>query len=304
LDVQKQYNTVLSGMGTDITKNLLDLNEKEQVENIKSKATELKNKPMDVEGDANLTGAAYIASLPAQKQPLIKQLVSGQMATGQLQRVLSGKDGQQLMAEVALADPDFDAAKIGAYIDASKKFASDRIANQLNSANTSLVHLKALYQDNLLPGAFVGGKNYAQRQADLNDASMELARFLTGGTAPGKEDIANARASLDPSAFRSFDVTGAKQKAVETQTKRIKEKMDQYEEQWSDAVPSPHWKRPMPGGLGSHPDAKAAADFIENGGKAPVAAAPSFSVALPDGSVAHFPSQQQMDQFKKQAGIQ
>jgi len=247
---------------------------------------------LEVEGDPNLTGQPYLKSLPPSRQPVMQAFINGQLPPGQLQRMLSSKDGQQFLAEAALSDPQLDVSKIGGYVEATKKFTSGQVANQLNSAGTSLVHLKALYDDNKLPGALIGGVNYAKRQADLNDASMELARFLAGGNAPSNQDIEGAKNSLDPSVFRTLDPQGSKQAAVEEQNDRIMEKVSQYQNEWKDAMPSSRWNKPMPG---VSPQQIEAAQYIRNKGQAAQA---TIEVPLPDGHSAHFNTQEQADQFK------
>lgn len=301
VQAQKDYALIQKGMGKDLIKTVTDQFEKKQLADIKANAAAAKNKPLEVEGDPNLFGEAYIKSLPAAKQPVIRAFIKGQFPPGtNLQRLLASKDGQQFLSEAALADDTLDTSRMGAYVEASKNFAQGKISNQLNSAGTSLLHLKALFDDNNLPGAFIGGDNYAKRQADLNDASLELARFLTGGTAPSNQDIESARASLDPSIFRSLNPQSAKNAAVKEQADRIREKVEEYKEQWHDAMPSPAFERstPMPGW---HKDSEDALAYLRNDGKVP---APDFSVVLPNNAgVAHFSSQAQLDQFKNEHGL-
>jgi hypothetical protein len=298
---QSDYALVQKGLGKDLIKTLTDQFNKTQLEQIKANATAAKSKPLEVEGNPNLTGEAYIKSLPAGKQAVMRAFVNGQLPPGtNLQRMLASKDGIQFISEAALADPNLDTSRMGAYVEASKNFAQGKIANQLNSAGTSLLHLKALFDDNNRPGAFIGGDNYAKRQADLNDASLELARFLTGGTAPSNQDIESARESLDPSIFRSLDPQSAKNAALKEQADRIREKVEEYKEQWHDAMPSPSFERstPMPGW---HKDSEDALTYLRNDGKMPVQ---DFSVVLPNnGGVAHFPTQAQLDQFKNEHGL-
>ena len=270
--VQQQYDQIMGAMGPELIKDTIAATEKNQLETIKANAAKAKSDPLDVEGNPNLTGQAYIDSLPAASKPLVAQMAKGPIDVGSLGRILSNKDGRRLMQEVTLADPNFDSGKIDGYIKNSKEYAGGKIAQQLNSANTSLVHLKALFDDNLLPGSNTGGKPYAKRQSDLNDASLELARFLTGGNAPSNEDIASARKSLDPSLLRMGlnSPSSYLNSAVKEQADRIREKVTQYQEQWDENMPSPNWKRPMPGW---HPDAATALEYIRNDGKPSIAAA-------------------------------
>jgi len=301
VQAQKDYALIQKGMGKDLIKTVTEQFGKKQIEDIKANAAAAKNKPLEVEGDPNLSGEAYIKSLPPAKQPVIRAFIKGQLPPGtNLQRMLASKDGQQFLSEAALADDTLDTSRMGAYVEASKNFAQGKISNQLNSAGTSMLHLKALFDDNNKPGSLIGGDAWAERQNDLNDAATEYARFLTGGTAPSNQEVESARASLDPSVFHTLNPQSSKQAAVKAAADRIREKVEEYKEQWSDAMPSPAFERstPMPGW---HKDSEDNLNYIRNDGKVP---APDFSVVLPNnGGVAHFPSQAQLDQFKNEHGL-
>jgi len=147
------------------------------------------------------------------------------------------------------------------------------------------------------PLAFVGGENYAKRQVDLNDASKELARFLSGGNSPTKDDIEGARESLDPPSYRGVtDVQGLKNSAVTQQADRMYEKIQQYNSEWSDALPSASWKKPLPGWSQNN---ESTYQTLANGGKTP-----AVSVSIPNGPTISFPNQEAADAFKKEHGVQ
>jgi len=292
---KEDLDQVTKGLGSEIVKQNLDTFGKEEVArttaNLKAAAAGVKDKAL---GDTSLNGQAYLNSIqdPAERA-LVQSVGTGHEAAQRMEYLIARNP--RVAQEIALAYPGIDTGQIGAYIDASKKFGSGNIANQLNAVGTGMLHFKALLQDNQKPGALVGGDAYAQRQADLNDASMELARFLAGGNAPTKEDIEGARASLDPSVFRSLNPIESKNSAIIQQAQRMNEKREQYQTEWHDAQPV-GWNKPLPGWS---PENESAYQFIRNGGKEP-----AISVQIPNGPQIQFPNQAAADAFKKEHGIQ
>jgi len=291
----QQYQLVRDTMGSDIVKSAMEEFNKEEVERVKAAAKDANSKDK-AQGDTNLTGIPYLNSIQdGSERSLVKMIGTGQIPPARMEYLIARNP--RVMQEVSLAFPGLDAARFPAYIDASKKFTSGPIANQINSAGTSIKHLKALFDDNNTPLSFVpGSKAYARRESDLNDASLELARFLTGGTAPSNLDVEGAKHSLNPTLL-SLDPQGSRNEAVKTQVDRIFEKINQYQDQWTTAMPSEQWKKPMPGWFSAN---QTALDYIRNDGKPPVQA---YSVTLPDGTPITFQTEAQMNQFKQAAGL-
>lgn len=248
IQVQQQYDKIQNGIGPDIIKKDLDLYEKQTIENIKANATLAKNKPLEIEGDPSLEGKAYIGSLPAARQQIVQQMGTGRMPIGQMTRMASSKDGQQLLAEVAKAFPDFDGSKIAGYGNLVKEFNVGKTSNQIKAINTALPHLDDLYTavnempSAALPGvgkieAVLGSKTASMLRTAKTQAAQELASIYAAGAVTDKEH-AEFEKELDTASPWEL------KNNIENIITLLNGKLNGTKEQWEDGAPSPQFKPP------------------------------------------------------------
>ena len=242
---KKQYDTVIQGLGSDLVKNSLDTFEKTQIENIKANAKAAKDNPLDVEGDPTLKGEAYINSLPLSHQPLIRQITNGQIGAVS-PRLLAGKDGQKLMAEAALADPDLDTRKIDGYGALIKGFTTGKEAQQIKAINTALPHLEQMY--NAIDNGFgttlpiignierkLGNQNAIDVNTIRTQGAQELASIYATGAVTDQQHKEFAK-ELD--SWSAPELKGTLYTIAQLLEKRI----GAMDNQWQEGLPSPHWR--------------------------------------------------------------
>lgn len=274
-NMAKKYST---GLYNDIMGQFADKNDPSGTENFEkmrhnladeaNKAAEDKLKKASehgYEGDSTLTGDAFLKSLQPNEAPLVKAAGDGRMNISNLGYLISRNPG--FADAVALYDPSFDSSKVDGYVKANKDFTSGQTSKALNSGATAIQTLRRLYDntntESLLPGSDANKK----RQADLETAAIEVAKFQAGGTQPGKDDIAAAKALLDP----TVPLTGGlvanpinRKAAVKEQLELVQNKLNNYEQQWTNAAPSPRYQAAMPGISNA---AKIDASYVLNDGK-------------------------------------
>jgi len=211
------------------------------------------------QGNPNLQGPAFLASLQPDEAAVVKQIGTGQMPVTRLDFLAARNPA--LLSAVAQAYPDFDGSKVQAYTHTYKDFTSGPTSKALNAGSTALEHLQRLY-DNTTAGSLIPGSKAArQRENDLINVSAEVARFLNGGTAaPSEKEIEAVKKSLDPT------LPFNRRSAIAEETRLIKDKLNNYETQWQNAAPSKAYQAPMPG---ISPASKRAAEYILNDGKIP-----------------------------------
>lgn len=300
---KEQYDTVIRGLGSDLVKNSLDTFEKKTLEQIKVNAKGAKENPLDVEGDPTLKGEAYINSLPAAAQPLIRQITSGQIGAVS-PRLLAGKDGQRLMAEAALADPDLDTGQIQGYPALVKEFNQGKAGTQIKAINTAVPHLNDLYTAlengtlTTIPGVgWVERKFGNQNAIDVENlrtiASQELAKIYATGAVTDQE-----HAQFDKQ-LQGFKTAAELQGTIYSMINALNKQVSSLDNQWKEGLPSPHWnpKREI-----VDPEARRAMDNVisMHSGAGPI----GFSVQVPNGPKINFPNQAAADSFKKEHGIQ
>jgi len=96
----------------------------------------------DVPGDANLTGDAYLATIPADIRAQIKAISDGRVAAPNPR----SNHGAQLLAMVTQYDPTFDAANATTRAKTRVDFTSGKSAQAKNALNTAMGHLLHLDQ--------------------------------------------------------------------------------------------------------------------------------------------------------------
>jgi len=264
-DERKKIDHVIDfGFSTEDKRKFAEDQEKERHDRAdeSAKQQEIADKKLSTakfQGNPNLQGNAFLASLQQDEQAVVKQIGQGQMPVSRLDFLAARNPA--LLSAVAQAFPDFDGGKIQSYVHTYKDFTSGPTSKALNAGSTALEHLQRLY-DNTTAGSLVPGSEAArQRENDLINVSAEVARFLNGGTAaPSEKEIEAVKKSLDPT------LPFNRRSAISEETKLIKDKLDNYQQQWDNAAPSKSYQAPMPG---ISPASKRAAEYILNGGKIP-----------------------------------
>lgn len=191
-----------------------------------------------------------------ESQAMIKDIGSGRMPTARLDYIAARKP--EILEAVAKAYPDFDGSKIQAYVEASKKFTSGKIATSLNSAGTMFDHAKRLYDHTTTASLVPGTEDYRIRQADVQHLAMEAATFLNNGNQPGQQEVQHYTELLSPKL--PFNRKASIKEVVEL----LREKYGEYKQEWENAAPSDAYRRPMPG---VSPNAEKAMAYVLNDGK-------------------------------------
>ena len=210
----------------------------EEQEKIDEKAREDVQKKLstaDYTGDPDAaTPQQFLASLGTQEQATIKMIGEGRVALNSPTYLLSRKP--EIMDAVAKAYPGFDASKVKSYQDTYKDFTSGKTSVALNAGATGLQHLSELLALNTDASRIPGTAAYQAYENKVDTVSSELARFYGTDTVPGIKGIKD-----------TLNATFNRTAAITTQARSMGDKLDNYEQQWSNAAPSPAYQAPMPG---------------------------------------------------------
>ena len=273
---QKQWDEQTKSLETQ-RHDLADEQEKQVADNLKAMGTHKD----DAQGDITLTGDAYGKTLQAAnpgEYAEARQIGNGQMPISNLAYLARAKP--RLLEEVALLYPDLKGEKLLSLVSQNKEFTSGKAGNALNAANSSYQHLAELYRDTTA-SALLGGPAAAKRDADMETAVGEYARFLNFGNSPSKEQLATARAALDPptgltsvagvgnlagsiASGQSIHPLDTKLAALREISNLLDEKKMEYRTQWQSGMPSAAFNYAMPG---EDATADQSSAFIRNGGK-------------------------------------
>jgi hypothetical protein len=226
--------------------------EDERIKRIDANAKEAKNNPPTLEGNTDLTGKNYIASLPPGRQQLVQAIVDGHL-NAVSPRVLSGKDGQLLMAEAYQADPNFDSSKVAGYGKVYNDFHSGKIADNITAINTAVPHLAHLYDAiNAIPQIPVFGTSPSllENEARLGN---KAARALIDAKIQAEQEVAaiySKNAVTDDEHKRieqEFKTTSPKdlQNSVGEILGLLRSKQDALNRRWEDGAPSPSYQPPI-----------------------------------------------------------
>ena len=163
-------------------------------------------------GDQNLTGQAFLDSLPKGKAAQIQAVAEGRLPlpTGQGANAF---EARRLRGQVLQYKPDFDTTDTAARAETRKDFATGTTANTITALNTALHHAGLLsdageelaasqipifnsagQKIETAAGANLAGKRYAAAQSALAD-EMTKAYRGSGGT---EADINEAKALISP----------------------------------------------------------------------------------------------------------
>jgi hypothetical protein len=188
-------------------------------------------------GDTTLTGDAYLNSLPAGSQSLVKELGTGKIALSRLDYLLTRKP--EVLEAVSRAYPDFDSSKVQAYTNAVKEYTSTKNGTagaQLNAGSTALKHMSELKELNTVASRIPGTADYNRFNNKLDTLTGELATFYN---LPKTDKSIQSMAST-LGAFANRDAS------IQTQAQSMGDKFDSLEQTWKNAAPSKVYEAPMP----------------------------------------------------------
>lgn len=188
---------------------------------------------------------------------LIDQIGTGKIAASNMGYLLARNP--DLVKAVVKKYPDFDSSKAASYLKTSQDFTSGKTAAALNSVGTSLLHLKDLKNLNTVESHIPGTPDYNAYQAQIEPLAEEMSKFYGGGV--GSVASTNSFKKALSSQF-----PGTRDAAIKTAAKALGVKLDNYEQQWSNAAPSSHYQLPMPGISDEAKSARAALDPTYKGG--------------------------------------
>jgi hypothetical protein len=209
---------------------------------LKSGAEARAKQTADNSAGGNLTGDAFIATLPTGRQAQIRAIGEGrQELTASMLRT---KDGQALSQQVQQAYPQFDQSRSSAYVAARKDFTSGKTSAGINSVNTVLTHLGRMYQTAGRPNTsggvmgkvtgFFGDKDVQALKVDSQAAATELAKAYAQGQI-SENEVKEWTGRLDPTAVGM--TTGKLQTNIREIAGLLDGKQKAYESQWANAAP-------------------------------------------------------------------
>lgn len=163
-----------------------------------------------VDGDPNLTGAAYFNTLPKAKQGIVKTIIDGRFP---ISAKMTSPSVIRLFEDAARVDPTIDASTYQRRVNTQRDFASSGKSGQaITSARTIINHLYNLAQESEKIGG-VNWKfgnsvaNWVKGQASdpelqgymatLTPLSNELPKFLSS-KAPTIHEISQTREDFSP----------------------------------------------------------------------------------------------------------
>jgi len=210
---------------------------------------EKKPKEADEGSNSTATGEEYLATLPKGEQGIVRAIGTGHTAPDRLAYLLARN--QKLLAEVTQAYPDFDSSKAKSYADAYKDFTSGKTADKITAGGVALQHLAELHDLNTSASHIPGTQAHASYMNKAETLAGELAAFYGTNTEVG---IANIKKSLEATA------PGNRNAAIRTQAKSMGDRMDEFEQRWTNAAPSAAYQAPMPNVSAAAKNARAALD--------------------------------------------
>lgn len=182
--------------------------------------------------NSEAANAAGASSDPA----IVDQVGQGRVRLETLSRMIA-KD-PKLLDAVEAKYPGFDGNKVTSYLKTYEDFTSGKVSTAVNAGGTAYKHLQELQRMNTAASHIPGTPAYNAYQNKADTVATELAKFYGDSTVPGIAAIKGTLTSTLP---------GTRQAAITTQSKSMGDKMDQYEQQWRNAAPSPAYQAPMPG---------------------------------------------------------
>jgi hypothetical protein len=184
---------------------------------------------------ANREGAAAGPSDPA----LVDAIGIGNVAPETLSRMLGGKQGEQLLGDVAKAYPDLDTSRLGSYPKLYQDFTSGKTANQRQNLDNAFKAVDDLTKLNTYAARLPVGPARTEWDKRLSDASQEIANGLAKpGTAATQEAGRHVWVTLNP--------TISRQAAIDKQIDSLMDAYGSMRTRWTEGAPSPAYEAKMP----------------------------------------------------------
>jgi hypothetical protein len=190
-----------------------------------------------------LTGEAFIRTLPPGRAATLRNFANGTLVLNPSALERTDK-GQAYLDDIYAAYPDLDASRAPAYAKTRINFSTGKEAAGINSSNTAIHHLNRMDANlNQATAGYTGsveqffGANPAGRAVadDAQAVSGELGKLYTGGVVTEGEKK-EWEEKLNP---KGFGMTVGKLKTnVAEFTRLLGGKLEAYQDQWDDAVPS------------------------------------------------------------------
>lgn len=211
-----------------------------ELENARRRRDAQREEGVETPGDPNLTGDAYLNSLPQSMRAQVRALSEGRIAwpTG---RAATDPHWQQVIAATGQFDPTFDAANYSTRVSTRRNFTSGVARRNITALNTALRHLETLSRagadlDNGSWPLINRVRNFARTETgDERANNFNLARDAVAdemervfrGSAGSVSGVENWRATLN--AAQSPDqLRGAIQQGVNLLHSRLESLGDEY----------------------------------------------------------------------------
>ncbi len=169
---------------------------------------------------------------------LVDAITSGHMTIDRLGYLAARNPA--LMAAVMQKDPTFDSSRAAAYPAVYKEFTSTKKGTAgaaLNAGATALKHMQELKALNTSKSHIPGTNDYTAYMNKAETLSSELAQLYGTTTIPAIKGIHDSLTTTLP---------GNRDKAIETQAQSMGDKLDSFEQSWSNAAPSKAYEASMP----------------------------------------------------------
>lgn len=170
---------------------------------------------------------------------LVDGIGTGSIAPTTLGRMLGGKQGQKVLADVAAKYPDLDTSKLASYPKTYLDYTSGKTGMQRQNLDTAFKAVEDLTKLNTYASRLPTGASRNAWDNRLNAASQEIANGLAKpGTAAREQDVKGVKENLSQIFSR--------QAAIDKQVDSL---MDQYEsmrDRWKEGAPSAHYEAKMP----------------------------------------------------------
>lgn len=203
-------------------------------------------------GDTKLTGDAYLAKLPNDRQQMVKALAEGRMAVPTW--ALRDPTWKQIIADTAQYDPSFDTTNFNRRNKAYQEFTSGQDGRNVRSINTALNHAAELWHsaDNLAAHEWYRGEkgpivNWVNQTVMQNiDPGLKgaLNRFKVNADALGSELERATRGDRTAeqgvqewrSSFSNADTPEAIRESIKEAWKLLAGRVDSMQEGFKKAV--------------------------------------------------------------------
>ncbi len=205
---------------------------------------------------SNLTGVAYLQTLPTGRQATVHAVHEGRMLLP-----ANRKEALAILEDVNQSFPDdFDEAKSKTWQKANNEYrGSGKTATQIvPSYNTALEHMQDLYNNTTGEGIFNPlSKAYQDREIALGYVAREVGKAVSAGAMTQKESedlLGTLKGGLTPA---------LKRERITKTAQLLHDKIDEYQTKFNEAAPSSAVKVPT---LIS-PRAAQSYDYVQSGGK-------------------------------------